>query len=204
MPFISIPNTLSVEMRATLFEQEVENTFYVQVPGGYAFADLESVGTIFETWADEFLSGLLPGSVRIDEFYIRGMENASDLERTVVLSPGIVGIRAGAGAPGNVTLAIKRLTGFTGRDHKGRIYLLGLSKNDVTGNVVAEDLANAWVETLDELTAGLLAEGYIASVVSKLDQGGLTPHGRAFAITNWAVTDFAVDSQRRRLAGRGS
>lgn len=104
--------------------------------------------------------------------------------------------------PTSVTVAVKWTTELRGRSFRGRTYHVGLSEVQVNGNVLATAphaaILAAYAELLEDLE-GLNADLVIASRWSNHVQrttGLTTPVTGVFL-------DPTVDSQRRRLPGRG-
>lgn len=204
MPFQSIPNTVAVDINMTLFSQEVQNTHYVQVPGGYSFDDVESIAEahrdwVINSWKEGFSDDLLFRNVTA-----RGLENAADLYTELAFPTGTTGEVPAESAPGGTSFSIKRMTGFTGRSRRGRIYVAGIAMDHIDGNYVAQVWADLWVSSLMLLRQAMLDDGKIASIVSRVGTGGLSNPGEAFAITAWGYADLAIDGRRDRLAGRGT
>jgi len=112
----------------------------------------------------------------------------------------------GASSPGNVSVAIARKSIYAGRSKRGRIYLAGIPESFVTGNVVDATFISDHVDMLNGLDE-YLADAtvpFLSSIVSRIDVGGITPTGTSTLVFRWEAVDSNVDSQRRRLAGRGT
>jgi hypothetical protein len=126
---------------------------------------------------------------------------------------GLNGAVIGDAMPGNVALAIKAVTGLTGRSYRGRTYLAGFTDAQVNGNEVYDGVRASIIATFNNWRTSILALGYAPVVVSKYT--GYTvdpvrvkkiPTPRAAGIATPIVVYSAnvqLDSQRRRLQGRG-
>jgi len=111
--------------------------------------------------------------------------------------------------PGNVALAVKFLTGLTGRSFRGRNYLAGISEPHVTGNTLEASIYPVIVgafEALASYLTGLATNHVIASLYSGIDVDG-KPIPRSTGVTT-PVTNYDmdrdVDSMRKRLNNRGT
>jgi hypothetical protein len=106
--------------------------------------------------------------------------------------------------PNSVTLAIKFGSGLTGRSRRGRLYLVGLGEASVTGNAIAQiaadNLVGAVVDAIEAIEAAQQVEHV---VVSYCGDGAWRTSALVTPISSYAVVDLNVDSQRRRLTGRG-
>jgi hypothetical protein len=109
--------------------------------------------------------------------------------------------------PNNVSPCISFRTGFRGRSFRGRNYLVGLPSQSVLVNT----LDSAWMATmvgyyqqLIDHTAGITESAWDWVVVSRFLDGGPRVTGIFTFVSTVLFTDNIVDSQRRRLPGRGS
>lgn len=99
--------------------------------------------------------------------------------------------------PNNVTVTTKLLTTKRGRSYRGRVYHIGLVEGAVIGDSIGSTtrsaLNAAWSALrLFDMTAGV----WVLSVLSRTQGNILTP---VVSVGG----DLVVDSQRRRLLGRG-
>ena len=110
------------------------------------------------------------------------------------------GAYTGTAAPANVAGVISWRTGVASRSGRGRTYICGVSQTAVTGSL----FVSTW----------LTAAAVFATVVAAFTNSGgsLTPlrfhivsftHEFSNPVSSFIVDNF-VDSQRRRLIGRGS
>jgi len=124
---------------------------------------------------------------------------------------GEFGGKGGPPLPSNVSLSISFRTALRGRSFRGRNYVVGLAVDDqLDQNSIKPTVMSAWVDAYTELIAlasGAGATWIVASRFSGVDGDG-HPVPRAAGvttpITNVVATDNTIDSQRRRLPGRGA
>jgi len=204
MAFQSVPDTAIIEFRADLFGENIENTVYVDYTGGYDQTDLDNTAEIA---ADAWASYMLPqlgGDYIFREVYVKGLENMIDLESLDATHSGEPGTQEGSSVTGNVSFVIKFQTGHTGRSARGRNYVGGLPYSVGQGNTVnstyADDLVAAYISIMTALNAG----GARHVVVSRFSAGAKRSTGLTLPVTIISYTDLNLDSQRGRLAGRGS
>lgn len=109
--------------------------------------------------------------------------------------------------PTSSCIAIKRVTGNLGRSGRGRLYW---PIWDQAANLTADTLPNAYLDeivaALGDFQAAVLAGGYPATIgVVSFQHGGVAVNPGLFqTVIGWAYADNHIDSQRRRLLGRGS
>jgi hypothetical protein len=107
--------------------------------------------------------------------------------------------------PNNVAIVMSLKTGLRGKSFRGRIYHVGLSDAVVTANAVTTVQRDALVAGYSLLTtfAGATGEAIFNLVVlSYYASSVLRPTPIATPVTS-VTSDGIVDSQRRRLPGRG-
>lgn len=117
-----------------------------------------------------------------------------------------VGVNGNPSMPNSIALCVTKRTALRGRSYRGRIYHPGLVENDVTGNTVdstiAGLIANAY-ENLISINLPVSIDEAIMVVASRKQNGDWLAEGIATPVTHMDV-NLTVDSQRRRLPGRGS
>ena len=204
MAFIPVPNTAKVELLYTVAEQVVENVFHVEGPAAWTATTLTQLAQAFASWWSEELGPAQ--SQDVNALIIK----ARDL--TTEAAPGIefTGLFTGQGGilspimPGNVTLAIKWVTGLIGRSQRGRTFHIGLAESQCAGNRCATGVEAALATIYGTLITRLAQEvvTWALVVVSYVSNGVPRTTGQTTPITNANAEPF-IDSQRRRLTGRG-
>lgn len=204
MPFIEVPNVVQLESVYSQASQVVENVFYYQAPGTATVTDLQELGA---AWLGEWSTNIKPYiPAESSLINIKLTDLTTEVSPVVNYATGlpIIGTRGGGLLPTNVTLAFTRRTALRGRSYRGRIYWPGLIEADVTVNTVAPTFVSAVVTGLTALNAVTTSLGiWEAVVVSRVHEGNPRPSGIFTPIVSWS-SDGIVDSQRRRLPGRGA
>jgi hypothetical protein len=109
-----------------------------------------------------------------------------------------VGGIASAETPANVALAVKLLTGIIGRSNRGRQYWLGIPSN----SFILDTAASGFISLLSAVfTKHLL--GWSASGVTYIPAVPSRKLGTIRPVVEFAIESI-LDSQRRRLLGRGT
>jgi hypothetical protein len=204
MPPINIPGGLRIEMHFTYLNQKVANVYHcmnnLPNPGE---TQMHLVANTFKNWWVTELQPICSNQLTLREVTCR------ELTPTGIAVLETEGLPAPGGStdnalPGNVTLAVHWGTGRRGRSYSGRTYHLGLHQTQIDGDQVEQntldslqDAYNALRTALDNALVGV--EFSVLSVQGNKewrDPAILTP------ITGVSI-DPDVDSQYRRLAGRG-
>ena len=185
--------------------QLTNNVLYFQLAGGDPTAvQVQTLAELLDTW---YSTAVLPN---LNEAF----QYRSVTTQAINVGFGFLGIaNAGSGTGGvdgesmsnNVNPCISFRTATAGRSFRGRNYIPGISVSDVDGNMID----TAWALALQAAYLGLTSAGAFDPepfnwVVASFFLNG-APRGSAVGtiITNAIFTDLVVDSQRRRLPGRG-
>jgi len=210
MAFVPVPNTLQVDVLYLLAGQRVENTLYFERDGGWSLPQIIDWLEQMETLIKTDLLPALSASITLIELIGRVLDTASSIGFSQPVSSGNTGGVAGNASPNNVTYTISFKTGLTGRSFRGRNYVPGLPVAAVTGNVIGSTTRTAILAFYTALKAMADAATNPWVVVSRYSGVGMDgrPVPRMSGVTTpiESVTTFdtTVDSQRRRLPGRGT
>lgn len=203
MAFIPSLNTAQIEMRGRAHVERVENTLYFyKVAGSMTQADLDAL-TLF--MSQEYLlawKAQLPADYVHAEVYGTDLTTATSFTSTNTAQANTAGTLAGVALPGNVTFCISFRTPNRGRSGRGRNYWGLLTEADVTGNFLSVTRRNAILAVYQRLIT-TPPTGWQWSAISRYNNGAPRATALIQNITNVIAVDDAVDSQRRRLAGRG-
>jgi hypothetical protein len=216
MAFIPAENTARVTLNQSMHNNVVSNVFHVVNDTGWSPEELVALCNIVVTWANDHYGSNLSTDLQFVSVAARDMttEDGPGVEVGFpALSGGDI---ASPGLPGNVALAVKLKTGFTGRNRNGRWFTAGLTESTVNGNTILDLTRDNIVIAMGQLRDALLGAGYTLVVASFFDGFDLVefpdgttrkvPTPRATALLTSVETFVAnhdTDSMRRRLNGRG-
>jgi hypothetical protein len=114
------------------------------------------------------------------------------------------GALGGNNVANNVSMALTLITGQRGRSRRGRSYIVGLGQSDfASANVLSVAAGADIVAAYQVLKTSLNGYNLVPVVASFISDGAPRVSGIGTAITAVGFTDGFVDSQRRRLPGRG-
>lgn len=205
MPFVPALNTLEARLRFVLDAQITENTLYFQGSAGVTPALAGTLGGALVTWWNARFKADSSASMGLLEIYMTDLSFQTSFTVSYVTGLPSSGTSASPGLPNNVALCVSFRTGNRGRSGRGRNYVMGLTEADVTTNIVGTGRVNNAVAAYQALIgAGTFVAGLQWVVVSRYINK--VPRGAALVqpITTALVVNSVVDSQRRRLPGRGN
>ena len=201
--FQPVPSTIRVEPVYRYDSQVVENVLHYkyEVP-----VNEDELAEFAEEWYQLWNSNVRawqPTNVILDKIKVTDL--SSEFAPGIEYAAGMptAGLLTGVGLPNNVTVAVRYVTALRGRSYRGRSFHIGVRNTDTTLNQITttfqSGLDAAYTAMLNVSTTQL----YVQTVVSRYQGGALRLEGVSTPIT--AVTvDRTIDSQRRRLPGRGS
>lgn len=211
MPFVPVLNTVMVEIRMLWDAQRVENTLYFQSGSPPEPGAMATLGNNIIAWWLENIAPLTYNGVVVREVVVTDLTTAIGPQVTQVPLTPLLGLVADESVPNNVSLAVSFRTANRGRSFRGRNYFVGLTDGFVSHNNVISTFADDVVAAYDLLDGPPFAPTWTWSVVSRyfgVDPVTGVPVPRAAGvitpITTVLITDLTVDTQRRRLPGRGN
>lgn len=203
MAFIPVPNTALVEVRMRLDSQLVENTLYFEKDGGISGNDLANLGQTIVDWWSNYYNQNMSNQLQLREVYVTDLTSQTSDTATVVPSEPLSGLNPSPALPNSVSLTISFRTGGRGRSSRGRNYVVGLVEAAVTGNTVETSYATQLVNAYVQLASPPNVANFSWVVVSRYSNNAPRAEGVTAPVTAVVATDLTVDSQRRRLPGRG-
>lgn len=204
MAFVETANTALAELIYIWRDQTVQNTLWFNKTLPYNLATLEDLGDALYNWFLAELSPNLSGDVALVGVKCTAQDSSTAPSWETSFATPIEGGSAGGSVTNNTTWAVQFSTGQRGRSYRGRNYVPGIPTSSVSGNVVGDSWAAAVVAAYGELSA-LEAAGHGAHVVvSRYSNGAPRSSGLVTEVVSYRYVDLFLDSQRRRLPGRGS
>lgn len=204
-PFIPAPNTASIEMIYSLSTEVYENVFHVYKSTPFSLADLQALRAVMDSYDNTSGKNLRNTAAFLTRIRTRALDTpASPLEDYYLPTPR-GGTLSGTNLPPlNVAFCVKLSTGKQGRSQRGRVYFGGLSATQISdpGHVL-QGTANNMVASLATLMSNLAAAGYTLCITSYRANKAWRSTAQNTAVITAVAVDTALDSQRRRLPGRG-
>lgn len=202
MAFQPAPGIWEADVNMLVDGQICQNTLYfnrntapASVPGALALA------TAIELWWADNYAPLVSSVVRLRDVEVKDLEAQGG---PAALVPSTAdGDGASPMMPNNVTWVVKFTTGSTGRSQRGRNYVVGLMEGSVVNNQINELLADQFVAAYQVLLGIATDLNLDWCILSRRAGNAERDVGLGFKILAVTYTDLTIDSQRRRLPGRG-
>lgn len=205
--YIPVVNTAEVRMQFSDADgNHLENVLHYFKTDGWEVEDLIDLGQeVYNVWHDN-VREFVASSVSLERIICTDLSSAISPSTEFTSDLPEAGTNASPALPGNVTIALKKVTSFRGRSFRGRIYFIGAVEAGVTGNhfndLYRNDIVAAYGNFIT-LTGGTMGAVDMV-VVSYCQNGEWLPSGAKTIVTAISTADNNVDSQRRRLTGRGN
>jgi hypothetical protein len=205
--FQPVDKTIELTVQGTLAGELVENKYYAQGAMAITGPMVTALAAVLDTWVNGSMLALLPTNYIYTRSIARDLTVEASFEAVNITHSGATGAISTAVAPNNVTLAIHRYTGLSGKKAKSRVYWPGISDSALaTANTVTSTFGGAVIGALDTLRAAILLDssntwtyGYVQRVLN----GVKLSAGVFVEVFFHTLTDFIIDSMRDRLPGHG-
>ena len=200
MAFQSVGNSADIIITYQQNSVQVQNVLQAFLATEYSLADLQLLANAVDLAVGNFWLPLQTLDCSYIRTTVRGLEFENDQEATQDFSAG-PGENINPGWPNQVTFAVKKQSGFTGRSARGRVYWIGLHRlqlqvDENKLNIVDADAVEAAVDSMRTAITGTIWQ---AVIVSRFTGGVQRPFGIVFNWTGSDAVDINVDTQRRRL-----
>jgi hypothetical protein len=203
LPFVPAINVADVQIVFELDGQICEVSQEVSATD-LTIAGLTAIGaTVIGAWTSAVMP-LLSADLRLDSVVVTDVSTATGPIHSTLPATLTVGGLSGMSLPGNCAICVTKQTAARGRSAKGRFYVPGIPSNERVGvNRMEPTWMTDFIAGLDDFFAALVADSFEPVIVSRVTAGADRGTGLVQVMTQYRVFDSVIDSQRRRLPGRG-
>jgi len=206
MAFVPVPNTVEVEVVYDLDGQICENTLYFFKDAEIGISDITSLLSVVRNAIEDELLPLLHTSISLIRLVGTLLDAAEAISVVASVIPAVPGgLGSSAALPNGTAYAIQFKTPNRGRSFRGRNYVMAIPvgvRSDA--NTIASSYRDSLLAAYTSIGAAGADDGWIHVVVSRYHNGAPRVTGLSTAVNAYAASDLTLDSQRRRLPGRGA
>lgn len=210
MPFVPVENTALVECRMHYDNQKVENTLWVENESAWDGDSLAELATEVKDWWVASYSTICSNTVALNEVVCTDMTSETGAQASLAGAGAAGGVGSGS-LPGGTAFTVSFRTALRGRSFRGRNYIVGIPQDFRSGiSGVDVDYVEAVINAYNDFKSAISTAGWTWVVVSRFSGIGGTPPkplprtaGVTTPVASVICTDAVLDSQRRRLPGRG-
>lgn len=204
MAFIPIPNGIALTFYFTSASQNWQFSLTLRKSAGEVeITDLQQATADGSAWWTSFLKPQLATSTSLTSIVAsdQSVEGGNQYQATV--NEAATG--SGSAVPLNACVVISGRTAKRGRSYRGRSYLSGLRDAilGVSMNAISSAFASTLAGGFASLASTLDGHGLDHVIASKQHNGAPVNPAETNEVTAYVV-DTNIDSQRRRLTGRGT
>jgi hypothetical protein len=203
MVFIPVPNAAEVLMNFTWNGEQVKMVFGVGWEAEPDSAAMLDIADDFDTWHNTNLKAAQTTEITLDSIDVIPQWDNTAPSVTKILTTPRPGTATGDSVPNNAAPCITLLTGLRGRSYRGRKYIPGYPETNVDGSLVGLSNLSALLTIMGAIVPLLSADDAALGVISRQLNNVARVIGVITAVTAFKA-DQIIDSQRRRLPGRGS
>lgn len=204
MAFQAVPNTVQCDILFLYYGQRVENVIHVECPEGVDAGVVSDTALTVRNWVEDSYLPLLVTAVTFLGVEAKDLSVDGGATAFANATPPGTGGSAGDGMPGGTAFVVTLKTALSGRSYRGRKFIFGLNRSQVSGNELLAGYAGSFVEAFNDLIDVLTAVSKLLVVVSRVLDGIDRIVAVTTPVTTAAYSDLEIDSQRRRLTGRGA
>ncbi len=203
--FIPIGATCRASIVYLLDNQRVVNTLHFnKVAPPLTLNDMQGLATALHTWYTASLKPNLATGIALAEINVVDLTTQTAPTFLLSISPVEPGTGGVSVMPGNVAWCASLRTLARGRSFRGRFYVPGMPSNSVT---FPNSVFVSWAGQIQTALAQLLTPANVANLLWVIASRYFNKLPRASGIVTPVASitgDLTLDSQRRRLPGRGS
>jgi hypothetical protein len=203
--FIPAANVVQVTVVYDQFGQKMMNVYNVLSGAGHVEADLDRIKAKILTWLTNNLKGEQHNTSSTSLILAKSLDSEGDIAKEYVVTPALTGTQGNTALPGGTTVCVKWSTGLAGRSYRGRTFHIGLSSVHINGNQLGTS-AQTFITAAYNALLPILAGGGTVDKLVVVSYCHLSTWRTSAVVTpiTGASVDINLDSQRRRLTGRGS
>jgi len=204
MPFIPAPGTIRVDTVGLLFGQRIENVWDVSTPDAIDAIKVQSAASDVSA---AYVSHIVPLLSHMYSYILAESQDISvedGVQGTHSPTSPVAGGSAEDSMPGGTALCVSLRTSRAGRSFRGRKFFSALARSQVVSNQVGASYANDFVTAVNQMIVDLAGLGWTLVIVSRQHNKVARTTAEVTPILTATVVDYNVDSQRRRLTGRGT
>lgn len=203
-PFIPVAGVFRCQLVYSYQGQRIENVFNVRSGGGLVAVDADRIEAVLAAWWTATARAQCASTLSLVLIVLDALDVPAGLHKEYTSGWTAAGSNAGTAMPGNVTACVKLATGLRGRSYRGRWYWPAITSGMTNGGQLSSVSQLAIQSALNllrtNLAAGSPADHLV--VVSYMHDGVWRATGTVTDVTA-CTGHLNLDSQRRRLPGRG-
>jgi hypothetical protein len=203
MTFIPTSGAVRVDIQFVMAGQQIHNIIWCTRDSPWTQAQRDALNVAIRDWWNATGKAAFSSSIALSQITSVNQDSANAPASTLIVSPAVAGTQGGAAASNHSAAVATLRTDLRGRNYRGRMYLGGLAGDTLSDSItLAASRVAQLISVLGSLKTVIDGLGAIWVVVSHFVNNAPRVSGLKTPITAIAMDQY-VDSQRRRLGGRG-
>lgn len=202
MPFQPVEDGIQVLVNYRELGQELQSQLYFQTDEPATEGRLTDVAQMVADWLTNSWTGVACNFATVVSILATDVSVSGGAQVTFTPIGGIVGALSSPPLPTGTTVTASWRTGRSGRSFRGRTYHVGLTETQVDGNALTAPSQSALQQAYTDLIIAANVIDAPLSVCSRVSNGVLRNPAILTPVLSCLVDQY-IDSQRRRLTGRG-
>jgi len=194
-------DALRAVLEMTWAGQRVANVLGFTHLFGWADEAILALGDALVAWVNDHLKAQASNQVGYVQWVLTDLSSAG--HPSIVVPQVSQGTLTSPSMPNNVTAVISEHTAFSGRSFRGRIYHVGLTESQCVNSQLSPGVDTDLLAAYNPLLSGAVAAAGTLAILSRQFGGSIRPTLVSTPVTHLTM-DTTLDSQRRRLPGRGA
>jgi hypothetical protein len=205
MAFVPVPKAVEVNLNFLMLGQLMQNGLYFAKSGldTWTEADMTALAGDIVDWWQAGLALQLTTALSLQNVTVTDLKSATAASITYTTGLPDTGVGTDDPLPTNVAMCVSFRTAGRGRSSRGRNYVVGFGDQQANGNVFGSTLGTSVTSAYSDLFTIASNNNCDWVVVSRVSEGVEREFGLVQPVVAATLVDLFVDSQRRRLPGRG-
>ena len=204
MDFIPAVGVVQANLHFISTGGDVQNVLHYEAPAAIDYDLMMELGAALVDWFDTDLKNSLVTSQALVAVVMTDLTTQNGPTATYTAGLPITGTGGSDPLPANCAITVTKRTAKRGRSYRGRIYSLGASLGNVNGDLIDNGFVAGLVARWSNAISLTTASGtWPMVVVSRYHNNAPRITAEITPVTSMDA-DNVVDSQRRRLVGRGA
>lgn len=204
MAFQPVAATALAELVFDLDGEVTENTLYFRKPNAYTLADLTDLATKLRTWWTTLMQPAISNACALTSIKCTSLNDQTGPQFILTAGLPAAGADPSDAVPNNSAFVVTFRTALIGRSFRGRNYIGGIPETVVDTSRILPATATYFRDAYAGIP-GIVTAAHLWVVVSRTVNGVIQmPTALTNPVISVDVVDTVMDSQRRRLPGRGS
>lgn len=201
MPHQDVPSVVKAEVNFKDDFTTMMNVFYFHAVNAITEALLDALFATLTDWLTTYWAPIASDRIHAYEITLTDLSSLAGRRKTYPIEPDIRGGLNEEPMPANSTVAIKASVGHRGRGKNGRVFWIGLTETQVTGDTLTGGFGTTVTTAMNGLITLIQGvSGFDHVVVPHFVVGGIRPPVVGYEpVTQYQLSDNFVDSQRDRL-----